>query len=174
MALQAHENDDPRLTAYLSEARRRLAAVSLVHRRLYRDEQMETVDLGRYLEELCGDLAQSMGDGWARQMQVDLAPVLMSADRSIHVGLILTELVINASKYAYDGAEGPISISVEQHGGRIRLVVADKGTGAVKPGKGFGSSMIEMLTSGLDGELEFAPNHPGLRAIAMIPIDAPT
>ncbi|MBC9175871.1 histidine kinase dimerization/phosphoacceptor domain -containing protein [Pseudoroseomonas ludipueritiae] len=172
MALQANENDDARLTAYLSEARRRLAAVSLVHRRLYRDEQMETVDLGRYLEELCHDLAQSMGDGWARQMQVDLAPVLMSADRSIHVGLILTELVINASKYAYDGTEGPISIAVEQHGSRIRLVVADKGTGAVKPGKGFGSSMIEMLTSGLDGELEFASNHPGLRAIVMIPIDA--
>ncbi|RKK06026.1 GAF domain-containing protein [Pseudoroseomonas wenyumeiae] len=172
MALQAHENDDARLTAYLSEARRRLAAVSLVHRRLYRDEQMETVDLGRYLNELCNDLAQSMGDGWVRQMRVDLAPVLMSADRSIHLGLILTELVINAGKYAYDGAEGPISISVEQHGSRIRLVVADQGTGSVKPGKGFGSSMIEMLTSGLDGELEFAPNHPGLRAIVMVPIDA--
>jgi light-regulated signal transduction histidine kinase (bacteriophytochrome) len=172
MRLQAQENDDPRLTAYLSEARRRLSAVSLVHRRLYRDEQMETVDLGRYLEELCHDLAQSMGDGWARQMRVDLAPVLMSADRSIHVGLILTELVINASKYAYGGAEGPISISVELHGSRIRLVVADKGSGAVQPGKGFGSSMIEMLTSGLDGELEFASNHPGLRAIVMIPIDA--
>ena len=174
MGLQAQENDDPRLTAYLSEARRRLSAVSLVHRRLYRDEQMETVDLGRYLEELCHDLAQSMGDGWARQMRVDLAPVLMSADRSIHVGLILTELVINASKYAYGGDEGPISIAVEQHGGRIRLVVADSGNGAVKPGKGFGSSMIELLTAGLDGELEFASNHPGLRAIVILPIDAPT
>jgi light-regulated signal transduction histidine kinase (bacteriophytochrome) len=173
MRLQAQENDDPRLTAYLSEARRRLSAVSLVHRRLYRDEQMETVDLGRYLEELCHDLAESLGEGWRHQMQVDLAPVLMSADRSIHLGLILTELVINATKYAYGGAEGPLSIAVEQHGGRIRLVVADRGTGAVKLGKGFGSSMIEMLTAGLDGTLEFASNQPGLRAIVMVPIDAP-
>lgn len=172
LALQAQESGDAHVADLLSEARRRLAAVSLVHRRLYRDEQMEVVDLGRYLEELCHDLAQSLGEGWARQMRVDLPPVLMSADRTISLGLILTELVINASKYAYGGAEGPLLISVEQHGSRIRLVVADQGTGAVKPGKGFGSTMIEMLVARLDGSLEFISNQPGLRAVVMLPIDA--
>jgi light-regulated signal transduction histidine kinase (bacteriophytochrome) len=171
LALQAQDSGDARVAGFLSEARRRLSAVSLVHRRLYRDDQVQTVDLGRYLEELCHDLAQSLGDGWSRQLRVDLAPLLMSADRTIDVGLILTELVINASKYAYGGAEGPLSVLVEQLGSRIRLVVADQGTGTVQPGRGFGSTMIEMLVSKLDGTLEFTSNQPGLRAVVMLPID---
>jgi light-regulated signal transduction histidine kinase (bacteriophytochrome) len=173
LALQARESGDAKLAGSMSEARRRLAAVSLVHRRLYRDEQIETVDLGRYFEELCQDLARSLGEDWERQMSLDLTPVLMSADRAISLGLILTELVINSSKHAYAGAAGPLSIAVEQHGSRLRLVVADRGTGAVQAGKGFGSVMMQALVERLSGRLDYAQDAPGLRASVLLPVEAP-
>jgi light-regulated signal transduction histidine kinase (bacteriophytochrome) len=169
--LQARETGDAAFNGHIAEARRRLSAVSLVHRRLYRDEHVEVVDLSRYLEELCGDLMASLGESWSRQVTVDLAPVLMSAGRAIDLGLIVTELVINASKHAYGGEAGPLEIGLQQHGGRARIVVADRGVGGYQPGKGFGSAMMLAMIDKLDGRLDHADNHPGLRIYVDLPIE---
>jgi two-component sensor histidine kinase len=146
----------------------------LVHRRLYRDEQIQTVDLGRYLEDLVGDMKQSMGRDWAAMMRLDLAPVLMPTDRAINLGLVTTELIINATKYAYDGAAGPVTITLEQYGNRLRLIVADqgRGKGAEDPGqgRGFGSRMMAAMMQRLSGSIEYDDNQPGLRAIVIAPI----
>ncbi|WP_159999754.1 histidine kinase dimerization/phosphoacceptor domain -containing protein [Roseomonas sp. 18066] len=169
LGLQARDSGDERLADYVAEAQRRLAAVSLVHRRLYRDEHVETVDLGRYLEELCADLVASLGAEWQRQMRLDLAPMLISADRAISLGLVVTELLINASKHAYGGAAGPLSLSLEQHGGMARLVVADRGTGAFRQGKGFGSMMMRAMVEKLEGSIDYADGMPGLRVYVTLP-----
>ncbi|MGE2803515.1 histidine kinase dimerization/phosphoacceptor domain -containing protein, partial [Escherichia coli] len=52
LSLQAKSSDDAKVKEHLAEAQARLAAVALVHRRLYRDDQVESVDLSRYIEEL--------------------------------------------------------------------------------------------------------------------------
>ena len=156
----------------LAEAQARLAAVALVHRRLYRDDQVESVDLSRYVDELVADMRTSLGADWSRHIKLDLAPVLVPTDRAVNIGLILTELVINATKYAYGGAAGPLAIILEQHGGRLRLIVADDGRGkdAEAEGKGFGSRMISAMVQRLSGSLDYTDNQPGLRAILTAPI----
>jgi len=168
LRLQAREAGGD-TAAHLVEAQARLSAVALVHRRLYRDDQIESVDLSRYIAELVGDMKQSLGGDWANRMRLDLAPVLIPTDRAVDIGLILTELVINATKYAYDGAAGPISIALEQHRDRFRLIVADDGRGKGE-GAGFGSRMMSAMVQRLDGAMEFADNAPGLRVILTAPI----
>lgn len=174
LALQAKAADDPRVREQLTEAQARLSAVALVHRRLYRDDQIQTVDLARYLEELIGDMKQSLGGGWATMMRMDLAPMLMPTDRAINLGLVTTELIINASKYAYDGAPGPVTVTLEQYGNRLRLIVADEGRGKgdEDPGQehGFGSRMMAAMMQRLSGSIEYDDNQPGLRAIVIAPI----
>ena len=68
----------------------------------------------------------------------------MPTDRAINLGLVTTELIINATKYAYDGAVGPVTITLEQYGNRLRLIVADQGRGRADqdnaPGDGRGSA----------------------------------
>ena len=59
-------------------------------------------------------------------MLLDLAPLLLPADRAVTVGLILTELIINATKYAYDGAAGPLEIALLDERHSFRLTVADR------------------------------------------------
>ena len=92
----------------------------------------------------------------------------------MNLGLILTELVINASKYAYGGAPGPIAIALEQHRNRIRLIVADQGRGKSNASQGFGSRMMDAMIGGLAGTLDYTDNRPGLRAIVTVPIEAVT
>lgn len=170
LGLQALSAGDATLETHLAEAQRRLSAVGLVHRRLYRDDQVETVDLARYLEELCGEMAASMGDEWGGKIRLSLAPIPISADRAVYLGLILTELVINASKHAYGGVAGPLAVSLEQDGDRLRMVVADRGSGVSRSGDGFGMEMMGSLIEQLAGTIAYDGNDPGLRAIVTAPI----
>lgn len=171
LSLQAREAGPGPVTDQLIEARSRLSSVALVHRRLYRDDQIETIDLARYLEELVGDLKGSLGEEWSSQMTVDFTPMLIPTDRAISVGLIASELVINATKYAYRGNAGPIDIALEQHRNRFRLIVADQGTGITGERRGFGSRMMQAIMARLSGTLDHAENSPGLRAILTAPIE---
>jgi light-regulated signal transduction histidine kinase (bacteriophytochrome) len=169
LGLQSRALPDPNVHQAFEEARRRLQAVALVHRRLYRADQIETIDLARYLEELVGDMNDSLGREWAGLITVDAAPMLISTDRAVTLGLVVTELVINANKYAYGGEPGPIQVSLETDRGRLKVVVADHGRGKHQPGEGFGSRMMNAMVRQLQGELVFTDNKPGLRAILTCP-----
>jgi chemotaxis family two-component system sensor kinase Cph1 len=171
LSLQARDVGDPILTAHLGEAQRRIAAVGLVHRRLYGDAQLETVDLSRYIDDLVPDIQASMGANWKDQITLRLSPIVVTADKAIKIGLILTELVINANKYAYAGAPGPISIVLERHGNRLRLIVADNGLGRAGSRRGFGSKMVAIMVKGIDGAYEETSNDPGVRIIVTSPIE---
>lgn len=174
LGLQGRASQSDEVKASLEEAQRRLQAVALVHRRLYRADQVETIDLARYLEELIGDMQSSMGAEWADQVTTSLSPITVATDRAVTIGLVLTELVINANKYAYGGQPGPIEIALEQHRGSFRLVVADRGKGK-KTGKGhgsdgFGSRMVAAMVSQLQGQFDVSDNLPGLRSILTAPL----
>jgi light-regulated signal transduction histidine kinase (bacteriophytochrome) len=174
LTLQARSGEETNLADTLNEAQRRISAVALVHRRLYQADQLESVDLSRYLEDLIGEMREAIGNEWAERLTLTLSPLLISADRAVHVGLILTELVINANKYAYAGQAGPIEVSLEQYRNTFRLIVADQGKGIANPGagrSGFGTRMMNAMVSRLDGTIEQRDNYPGLRVIVSAPID---
>ncbi|WP_242151346.1 histidine kinase dimerization/phosphoacceptor domain -containing protein [Sphingomonas sp. BAUL-RG-20F-R05-02] len=173
LSLQARSSDDPAVSGNLSEAQRRLSAVALVHRRLYADDNVQAVDLSRYLADLVADLKTSMGTEWADLLTLDLAPIVITADDAVQVGLIVVELVINAQKYAYAGSPGPIFIGLERHRARFRLVVADKGRGKTGTRKGFGTRMLDAMVKRLNGNLEDGDNGPGVRSVLTAPITMP-
>ncbi|GJE16997.1 histidine kinase dimerization/phosphoacceptor domain -containing protein [Methylobacterium marchantiae] len=173
LALQARAEGNEGLSESLAEAQRRLAAVALVHRRLYSDDNVEMIDLARYLDDLVSEMKSSMGPDWAEQFSTDFAPILIPTDSAVNIGLILTELVINANKYAYAGAAGPIVISLEQHRARFRLIVADEGQGKTDSRSGFGTRMLNAMVDRLGGTIENTNNRPGLRVILTAPIGAP-
>jgi light-regulated signal transduction histidine kinase (bacteriophytochrome) len=171
LGMQARSADNPQISQQLEEAQRRMSAVALVHRRLYQADQLETVDLARYLEELVGDMTGALGREWQQSIRLNLDPVLVSADRAVHIGLIATELVINANKYAYDGRPGPLTIAIEEHRDKFRLIVADEGSWKVQARIGFGTRMMNAMVQSLGGTIEHLDNQPGLRVIVTAPID---
>ncbi|MBB3345718.1 histidine kinase dimerization/phosphoacceptor domain -containing protein [Sphingomonas sp. BK069] len=173
LAIQARDAGAGAVADQLLEARSRLSAVALVHRRLYRDDQIEVIDLSRYIGELMQDLRSSLGEEWGRHLTLDLAPVLIPTDRAVSVGLIAAELVINATKYAYPAQNGgAIDVVLEQHGHLLRLIVADRGVGKVAGGDGgFGSRMMTAVVQRIGGTVEFQANDPGTRALLTAPIE---
>jgi two-component sensor histidine kinase len=164
----------PETREQLDQAQHRLMAVSLAHRRLYQDDSVEIIDLSRYLEELLGELLQSIDAGWKDNLTLDLAPMLISTDRAVTIGLIVNELLTNVTKYAYDGGVGPAIIRLEQYRDTLRLIVSDRGKGIGKTvtGTGFGTRMLTTLIQTLDGNIDYEDNAPGVRALVSAPIRA--
>jgi two-component system, chemotaxis family, sensor kinase Cph1 len=170
LSFQARENGNADFSVAVDEARRRIMAVSLLHRSLYRGDEIGVTDAGRYIEELCDNLIASIGDSWKPYFSLRLGPVMLPIDRVIPLGLVVTELVININKYAYGGAPGPIEIGLSEHGAKFRLLVADKGVGRTSSRRGFGTRMMTALMTQLGGELEFEDNEPGVRVVLSAPI----
>jgi two-component system, chemotaxis family, sensor kinase Cph1 len=147
--------------------------VAVVHRRLYRGDQVALVDAARYIEELCADTFLYMGQDWAQHLTLDLSPVMVSTNRAVTLGLLVTELMINANKHAYGGVAGPIEIRLVEDAASLRLMVADKGGGKIAYSKGFGSRIVEGLATQLGGNIAYSDNNPGLRTTVTMPIESP-
>jgi len=170
LALQARHSGDAAFRAAVDEARQRIRAVALVHRRLYKSEQVEAIDAARYLDELLGELTGFIGEEWKGQLQSDLQPAMLPNDRAVTLGLIVTELVINANKYAYGDGQGPIRVRLTQDRQSLHLVVADEGRGRGGARKGFGSRMLDGLVASLGGTLAYEDAKPGTRAVLTLPL----
>ena len=90
-----------------------------------------------------------------------------TADVSISLGLIVTELVINSLKHAFpDGRVGKIRVGYNSHGTAWTLSVTDDGiglstvNGAPKPG--LGTNIVAALAKSLSAAVETVDTKPGL------------
>ncbi len=168
--MQASSSSSPETRAALHDANRRVLAIAQVHRRLYASDDVKSVPLGAYLEGLIDDLRQSADGGRIGDLlSLDADPLTISADAAVTIGIIVTELVINALKYAYPGGSGPIRVTLRAKDcpGRYVLTVEDEGVGrpgaAVASG-GLGRTIIRAMAAKLDSVLDYEDAGPGTRA----------
>ena len=89
------------------------------------------------------------------------------------LGLALTELVLNAVKYAYDGQPGPLEIELQSRDDRLRLSVRDWGRGPARmstAATGLGTRLIMSLVENLAGTITREDASPGLCVIISVPL----
>jgi len=89
-----------------------------------------------------------------------------SADTSVSLGLIVTELVINSLKHAFpDERSGKIHVDYISRGPNWTLSVGDDGVGmpeasqTTKPG--LGTSIVLALANQLSAHVKVVGEHPG-------------
>lgn len=171
MSLQQRHLSDDGARAALREAQARIEAVAHVHRRLYTSSDMERVELDAYLEGLVEELGKSVGpDGSSPTIKLRADPIWVSTDQAVSLGVVVTELITNAVKYAYaPGQGGEIRVILEPDADNRRaiLTVEDDGPGlgdGVPKGTGLGGKIITAMASGLRSAIEFDQAHKGVRA----------
>jgi two-component sensor histidine kinase len=174
--LQAHATTDPKLVEALQAASGRVSAVARVHERLYRDADIQVVDLSTYLADVCHDLAEVVAP-----CTIDFESsgvVRLETDRAVLLALLVGELVTNAAKHAYaTAAEGTITVRIiQQNSNQISLAVRDAGTGlpdgfTLEGQRGFGMRIVRAFLRPTGATIAVHRRHPGTEFVVEIPID---
>jgi two-component sensor histidine kinase len=154
----------------LRDTQARIDAIMQVHRRLYTSEDVQFVDMHDYLSGLTVELAQSLAADGALKLSLRAQPIKLPTDMAVSLGVVVTELVTNACKYAYPEGEGEVRILFDADGvGACRLVVEDDGRGflASDPaqGTGLGRTVISAMARNLNSKIVFDPDFNGARAV---------
>jgi two-component sensor histidine kinase len=168
--LQATALTDPSAREALEDTQRRIQAIAQVHRRLYTSNDVESVDMQEYLGALVDELAETWStEALPRALSLAAEPIRLPTDRAVSLGVIVTELVTNACKYAYPNSGGEVRVALRQIDDDIFLLaVEDDGCGipedAVPRGTGLGTKLIRAMAQSLQSIVEYDPTHNGVRA----------
>ena len=167
--LQANSSAQDDVTAALTNAMGRVAAVAQVHRRLYTSHDLKSVLLNQYLGALLEDLRRSAEGDRMSRLTLKAKPIEIDPDRAVAIGIIVNELVMNAVKYAYPDGAGPIDVELHAQGDDLVLSIADNGVGLngeIDPrSTGMGQRIVTAMASKLEASVERDPDHAGTRIV---------
>jgi chemotaxis protein methyltransferase CheR len=158
----------------LEDAHQRVLSVAAVQQHLHVDGGGKPIEIGKYLTKLCETLAQSMiGGSRPVSLKVDANAGTAPSRDAVSIGLVVTELVMNALKHAFptERAGAAIVVSYKVAGTDWKLAVTDNGIGkpdvsasVTKPG--LGTSLVKALTRQLDAVVDIV-SGPGGTAVSV-------
>jgi two-component sensor histidine kinase/CheY-like chemotaxis protein len=174
--LQASSHEDEAVKMALSETQARISAIASMHRSLYTTDDVRRVEMDRYIATLASELQESMAkDRRKSNIVCTLDSISFASDRAVSVGMIVTELLTNAIKYAYPGdTDGEIRVELKLISDEeALLVVEDDGEGfdpqGPIQGTGLGSRIVVSMAKTIGGGIRYVPRDSGTRA--EIPIE---
>ena len=170
MKARTVQSEETRL--HLHDAHKRVMSIAAVQQQLHASG-LGSIEVAPYLSRLCETLATSMiGDARSISLKVIGDNGIVTSRQAESLGLIVTELVMNALKHAFPGENvtGQITVAYERMGTNWKLSVSDDGVG--KPdgvfaqGKsGLGTGIIKALSQQLDAQVETVASPAGTTVV---------
>jgi chemotaxis protein methyltransferase CheR len=160
------ESEDTRL--HLQDAHSRVMSIAAVQEHLHSLGSIGSVEVTPYLSKLCESLATSMiGDIRPISLKVSGNGGSATSRDAECLGLIVTELVMNALKHAFhDKSDGRIIVGYDAAGTNWKLSVADNGIGRpdgvfAQAKTGLGTSIVKALAQQLGAQFETSAGDKG-------------
>lgn len=169
LRLQARRTE-PAAAEVISATARRIQAMGLVHRKLYSSQhEIGTSELVGFLRELSHDLAETLVVPENQRSLVFESDeqIKLDIDRTVKIGIVVTELVTNAFKYAYKPNEkGVVTVAVSRQGPEIVVSVRDQGRGLpddldIEHSPGLGMTIALAQAQQLGCKLHVERREPG-------------
>lgn len=140
----------------LDNAVKRVMAISLIHNKLYKSNELSSICFDNYVQHLIEEICSFHED--TKKIEYELINDIKNLDMNtmIPLGLIINELVTNSIKHAHD-ENNTIKISLKfekEKNGLINMIYFDNGTWKENTEKGLGVELIESLNNQLEGVLE--------------------
>ena len=164
LQLQARQVEGSHAAEQLQIAALRVASVARVHQHIFKNQSAGSVNAKGYIENLMAELQGTLSPD--KPITVNVMPASLAADLLVPLGLVLNELVINATKHG----SGQIMVTFEEpSSGMHRLIVANSGgrlPPEFNPAKttGLGMKVVVALARQLGGTLQFGIQDDGTGA----------
>lgn len=172
LILKAADVQSEESRSHLQDAHDRIISIATVQRNLDPSGGDYEVPVTEYLTTLCKSLARSMIGG-RKPITIAVSGTAGTAttDEAISLGLITTELVINALKHAFPGGEGAIRVRYASSAKAWSLSIADDGVGLPQPDssprEGLGTSILDSLASQLNATISRLSSDKGTTVAIM-------
>ena len=173
LAIQGRRQPDPAVRALFEEAQDRLNAMARVHDLLSKSEKAQQVDVSVYVADLCDALRPITENDDRICLETRMEDeILVDADTAVPLGIVLTELITNAVKYASPAPRsGAILVKARRRQpGWIELVVQDDGIGMSSLREGsLGYGLIRSLVQQIQGQVDVR-SDAGLTVVISFPV----
>lgn len=162
LELQSKKGDESAQTAF-ADGQSRVRAMALIHEKLYRNDDIASIDFAEYIEQLTGQIA-SLYSSKKVDVSIDAKGYQFDIDTAVPLGLILNELVTNAYKYAFGETGGELGIAVHVNADKgYILSVIDNGKGLPEDfdftkAKSLGLRLVRRLSRQLYGNTDYTNN----------------
>lgn len=169
VSLQSIDAQGTRFEEAFAQLAKRIHSISLIHDKLYRGKDLDSVDAAPYVRDLVEYIADTLGSP-EQGAEVDAEDFAFPAKSAMPVGLILTELCTNAFKY---GANAPVRVSLVRDGVLVRMSVEDDGPPPPKDfreSSGLGLRLVDALVSQIFGSWR-VESGPPVRFVVEFPLD---
>ena len=156
LSLQSEQIQDPKILEAMVKSQQRVQSMSMIHQKLYQGNSLSQIEMKDYFQNLGAHVIQTYGMEERITIECDMDVLYVDIDHAIPIGLIVNELLSNALKYAFPGnSNGKICIRLLKNDSILHLEVSDNGVGKSATeesvGTGFGTQLIALLTTQLDG-----------------------
>jgi two-component sensor histidine kinase len=160
----------------LDETGARIHAVAEIHKHLYTSGDVTSVALDTYMTALLAQLEQTLASGgFGASIKHQIEPIRVPTSASISLGIIITEWVTNAFKYAYGGKTGEVRVLARKLDDKLLVAVEDDGvgmlTGAPARGTGVGSKIVTTIARSLKAEVDYVSRNPGTEARLVMSVE---
>ena len=161
LSLHAESLTDPKAHSALMEAKSRVNSMRMLYDKLLLSDDYQESSIQHYLENLADEIVTLFSYDLDITVKKEMVDFPMDPKRLFHIGIIVTELLSNSMKHAFEGRKaGIMEVLVKENQGEITIIVRDNGKGYPRDfdmdtQKGFGLMLVEMLSQQLNGTLKF-------------------
>jgi PAS domain S-box-containing protein len=161
LSLQSRHINDKQAQEKFKETKGRITAMALVHEKLYQTENFSEIDVKDYVQTLVQQVKSTFAADKSYSIITDIDKITVEIDTLIPCGLIINEILTNAYKHAFDGADNPtIRVIMKKiDNGGISLTISDNGVGLpegfdINQSTGLGLQLVNLLAFQIKGTLE--------------------
>jgi two-component sensor histidine kinase len=176
LRLQARRIEDPKASAAIEEAVRRVVSIALVHETLSATSQ----DLVQF-DEVITKIIQGASELNIRPNEIQIKKVgefgLISSMVATPLALVLTELIHNALEHGLSNSGDLVELRINRQAASMTITVTDNGAGipndfSLELNTNLGLQIVQTLTKNeLAGKIEFIKQNIGTQVQISFPLE---
>jgi two-component sensor histidine kinase len=155
LRLQSGEIESEETQLHFEDAINRVMTMSLIHQKMYQENNLSKIDIADYFNTLIGDLIDSSSIKIPIEVSVVSDLERVGSKSIVPLALLVAELISNSLKHAFT-EKGRINVSLKSgEGNEFILNYEDNGKWKEQSNENsFGLQLVQLLTEQLEGSFE--------------------